>query len=126
MAILSTRPRLPALLLALFCILPGVAQAQRSMLDVVRARGEVRCGLLGTIYGFSFPDSQGVMRGMDVDSCRAIASAVLGDAGKVHYVVLPTQSRFTALQSGEVDVLYANTTWTYSRDTSLGLSVDLR
>lgn len=101
--------------------LPAWAQ-KRSMLDTVRARGQLVCGTLGTIYGFSYPDSNGVLRGLDVDSCRAVAAAVLGDAGKVRYVILPVQSRFTAVQSGEVDVLYANTTWTYSRDASLGMS----
>jgi len=121
---MARAPRHLVLLLALFAGLwaaPAEAQ-KRSMLDTVRARGQLLCGVLGTIYGFSFPDSTGVLRGMDVDSCRAIAAAVLGDAGRVRYVVLPTQSRFTAVQSGEVDVLYANTTWTYSRDASLGLS----
>lgn len=103
--------------------LPSGAVAQdRGTLERVRSRGEVRCGVLGTIFGFSFVDSGGVMRGIDVDSCRAIAAAVLGDASKSRFVVLPTQSRFTALQSGEVDVLYANTTWTFGRDVGLGIS----
>lgn len=92
------------------------------MLETVRARGQLVCGVIGTVFGFSLPDSSGVMRGIDADSCRAVAAAVLGDAAKVRFVVLPVQSRFTAVQSGEVDVLYANTTWTYSRDVSLGLS----
>lgn len=113
-----------ALLAGLLAVLGGSAHAQqgRRTLDLVRARGQLVCGVLGTIYGFSYPDSAGVMRGIDADSCRAIAAAVLGDAGKVRFAVLPTQARFTALQSGEVDVLYANTTWTYSRDASLGIS----
>jgi len=115
---------LPAALLAGMALLPlGAAQAQpHKMLDAVRARGQLACGVLGTIYGFSLSDSSGVMRGIDADSCRAIAASVLGDATKVRFVVLPTQSRFTAVQSGEVDVLYANTTWIYSRDASLGLT----
>lgn len=117
------RVLLPALLAGLVLLPLAAAQAQpRRMLDTVRARGQLVCGVLGTIYGFSLADSGGVMRGIDADSCRAIAAAVLGDAAKVRFVVLPTQNRFTAVQSGEVDVLYANTTWTYSRDASLGLT----
>ncbi len=103
--------------------LPTDATAQkRGMLEQVRGRGELTCGVLGTIFGFSFADSTGALRGLDVDSCRALAAAVLGDASKARLVVLPTQSRFTALQSGEVDVLYANTTWTFGRDVGLGIS----
>jgi general L-amino acid transport system substrate-binding protein len=100
----------------------GAAAQNRGTLERVRSRGELRCGVLGTIFGFSLADTGGVLRGLDVDSCRAIAAAVLGDANKARFVVLPTQSRFTALQSGEVDVLYANTTWTYGRDVGLGIS----
>jgi general L-amino acid transport system substrate-binding protein len=72
------------------------------------------------LAGFAQPDSQGVWRGFDVDYCKAIAAAVFGDANKVRYVPTTAQVRFTALQSGEVDVLSRNTTWTLSRDTSLG------
>ena len=100
----------------------GAAAQTRGTLDRVRSRGELRCGVLGTIFGFSYADAGGVLRGLDVDSCRAVAAAVLGDATKARFVVLPTQSRFTAVQSGEVDVLYANTTWTYGRDVGLGIS----
>ena len=74
------------------------------------------------LAGFSQPDSKGVWRGLDVDLCRAVAAAVLGDAAKVRYTPLTTQQRFTALQSGEVDILSRNTTWTLSRDTSLALN----
>jgi general L-amino acid transport system substrate-binding protein len=73
------------------------------------------------LAGFAAPDSQGVWRGLDVDYCRAVAAAMFGDATKVRYVPTTAQNRFTALQSGEVDVLPRNTTWTLSRDTSLGL-----
>lgn len=100
----------------------SAAAQDRGMLERVRSRGELRCGVLGTIYGFSLLDNSSVMRGIDADSCRAVAAAVLGDANKARFVVLPTQSRFTALQSGEVDILYANTTWTYGRDVGLGIS----
>lgn len=90
-------------------------------LDGIRQRGEVTCGISPGLAGFSAADSQGVWRGLDVDVCRAIAAAVLGDPGKVRWVPLQSQQRFTALQSGEIDVLSRNTTWTLSRDASLGL-----
>jgi len=99
----------------------GNALAQ-STLDSVRSRGFVQCGVNTGLAGFSQPDSKGVWRGIDVDVCRAVAAAVLGDAAKVRYTPLTAQQRFTALQSGEVDVLSRNTTWTITRDTSLGLN----
>jgi len=99
----------------------GTATAQ-STLDSVRSKGFVQCGVSTGIAGFSAPDAKGVWRGIDVDVCRAIAAAVFGDAGKVRYTALSTQQRFTAIQSGEVDVLSRNTTWTLARDTTLGLN----
>ncbi len=90
--------------------------------DAVKARGEVLCGVHTGLPGFSAPDDKGVWRGLDVDMCRAVAAAVFGDAGKVKFVPLTAQQRFTALQSGEIDVLSRNTTWTLSRDTDLGLN----
>src|SRR5438552_6616490 len=96
--------------------------AAQSPLDSVRSKGYLQCGVSTGIAGFSQPDSKGVWRGIDVDLCRAVAAAVFGDATKVRYTPLTTQQRFTALQSGEVDVLARNTTWTLSRDTSLGLN----
>jgi general L-amino acid transport system substrate-binding protein len=99
----------------------GNAFAQ-STLDSVRSRGYVQCGVNTGLAGFSQPDSKGVWRGIDVDVCRAVAAAVLGDAAKVRYTPLTAQQRFTALQSGEVDILSRNTTWTITRDTSLGLN----
>lgn len=99
---------------------PASAQAQ-STFDAVRARGVVNCGVNTGLAGFAAPDSQGVWRGLDVDLCRAVAAAMFGDASKVRYVPLTAQQRFTALQSGEVDMLARNTTWTLARDTSLGL-----
>jgi len=104
--------------------LSGTAMAQGSgsaTLDAVRQRGELRCGVVGTVAGFSMPDSQGVMRGLDADGCRAVAAAALGDASKVKFIVVTAQNRFTALQSGEIDVLIRNTTWTLTREASLGL-----
>ena len=73
------------------------------------------------VPGFSLPDSQGVMQGLDADTCRAITAAVLGDANKVKFVATTTQNRFTALQSGEVDMLSRSTTWTLGREGNLGL-----
>ena len=97
------------------------AQAQSTQ-EAVAKKGFVQCGVNVGLAGFSQPDSQGVWKGIDVDLCRAIAAAVLGDASKVRYTPLTAQQRFTALQSGEVDVLSRNTTWTITRDTSLGLN----
>ena len=99
----------------------GTATAQ-STLDSVRARGFLNCGTNTGLAGFSQPDSKGVWRGIDIDLCRAVAAAVLGDAGKVRYTPATTQQRFTSLQSGEVDLLSRNTTWTLSRDASLGFN----
>ena len=90
-------------------------------LDAAKARGQVLCGTAGTVPGFSLPDSQGVMRGLDADSCRAVTAAALGDANKVKFVPTTTQNRFTALQSGEVDLLSRSTTWTLGREGNLGL-----
>ncbi|HTB44144.1 MAG TPA: amino acid ABC transporter substrate-binding protein [Acetobacteraceae bacterium] len=90
-------------------------------LDAVKARGQMLCGIAGTVPGFSLPDSQGVMRGLDADSCRAVATAVLGDVNKTKFVPTTTQNRFTALQSGEVDMLSRSTTWTLGREANLGL-----
>src|ERR1700735_4531594 len=100
---------------------PALAQGSGSAtLDAVKARGQLICGVSADTPGFSLPDSQGVMRGIDADGCRAIAAAVLGDPNKVKYSPLTTQNRCTALQSGEVDVLVRETTWTLGRQASLG------
>jgi general L-amino acid transport system substrate-binding protein len=107
---------------ALGILAASPTQAQ-STLDAVQKKGFVQCGVNGgAVAGFSAPDSKGVWKGIDVDLCRAIAAAVFGDANKVRYTPLTAQQRFTALQSGEVDVLSRNTTWTITRDTSLGLN----
>jgi general L-amino acid transport system substrate-binding protein len=87
----------------------------------VRAKGFVRCGVSTGIAGFSTLDADGQWRGIDVDVCRAIAAAVLGDAAKVRYTPLTAAQRFTALQSGEIDVLSRNTTVTFQRDVQLGI-----
>src|SRR5246127_2192372 len=91
-------------------------------LDKVKSNGVVTCGVSTGVAGFSIADAQGKYTGLDVDFCRQLAAAVLGDANKVKYVPLSAQQRFTALQSGEVDVLARNTTWTLQRDTQLGLN----
>jgi general L-amino acid transport system substrate-binding protein len=107
------------ILLALFAAAPAFAQ---STLEAVKSRGHVQCGVNTGLAGFSQPDSKGEWRGIDVDFCRAVAAAVFGDATKVRYTPLTAQQRFTALQSGEIDILARNTTWTIVRDTSLGLN----
>lgn len=96
--------------------------ASAGILDTVKQRGQVNCGVGPGLAGFGLPDQQGNWAGLDVDYCRAIASAVLGDPMKVKFVPLSAKDRFTAIQAGEVDVLIRNTTWTISRDTSLGLN----
>eukprot|EP01031_Cornospumella_fuschlensis_P046008 gene46008-56312_t len=91
-------------------------------LDAIKARGQLVCGVSSGVAGFSQADSAGKWSGIDVDVCRAIAASVLGDANKVKWVPLVSQQRFAALQSGEVDILSRNTTWTMTRDVSLGLA----
>ncbi len=107
--------------LAVLLMLAGSAWGQ-STLETVRSRGAVLCGVNTGLAGFSQPDSKGVWKGIDVDLCRGIAAAVFGDASKVRYVPATTQQRFTSLQSGEVDVLSRNTTWSFQRDTALGFN----
>lgn len=97
-----------------------VAHAGKT-LDGIRARGQVVCGVNTGLAGFAMADSSGKWSGLDVDVCRALAAAVLGDGLKVKYVPLDVPQRFTALQSGEVDVLSRNTTFSLARDASMGL-----
>ena len=99
----------------------GTGAEAGQTLDGVKQRGVLNCGVNVGIAGFSLPDSQGTWRGMDADLCRAVAAAVLGDPGKVRFVPLTAVQRFTALQSGEIDVLIRQTTLTMTRDTSLGM-----
>lgn len=96
--------------------------AQAGTLEDVKQRGTLSCGVSTGLAGFSQMDENGKWSGLDVDVCRAVAAAVLGDAGKVQYKPLTAKERFTALQSGEIDILSRNTTWTHTRDTSLGLN----
>jgi general L-amino acid transport system substrate-binding protein len=100
----------------------GVAVAQSKTLETVKQRGTLSCGVHVGLAGFAQPDDKGNWTGIDVDYCKAIAVAVIGDATKVKYVPTTAKERFTALQSGEIDVLVRTTTWTLSRDSSLGLS----
>ena len=101
---------------------PAPASAQTKVLDIVKQRGTLNCGVHVGLAGFGQPDDKGQWTGLDVDYCRAIAAAVLGDDKRVKYVPTTAKERFTALQSGEIDVLVRSTTWTISRDSSLGLS----
>jgi general L-amino acid transport system substrate-binding protein len=94
--------------------------ASAQTLKTVKDRGQLSCGVSQGLPGFSTPDDKGNWTGLDVDICRAIAAAIFNDATKVKFVPLSAKDRFTALQSGEIDVLSRNTTWTLSRDTSLG------
>jgi general L-amino acid transport system substrate-binding protein len=97
------------------------AWAQSPTLKAVQDRGQLVCGSNGQLAGFGIPDPQGNWTGFDVDFCRAVAAAIFNDPTKVKFVPLTASDRFTALQSGEVDVLSRNTTWTMSRDTTLGI-----
>lgn len=106
---------------AALALLSQVAHAGKT-LDAVRQRGSVQCGVSTGVAGFSAPDSKGRWAGLDVDMCRAVAAAVLGDPEKVRFVPLNAQQRFASLQSGQIDVLSRNTSWTLTRDASLGFN----
>ena len=109
-------------LAAVFTFLGGThANAQTTARAVVK-KGFIQCGVNTGLAGFSQPDSRGEWRGIDIDLCRAVGAALLGDARKVRYTPLNAQQRFTALQSGEVYILSRNTSWTIARDTGLGLN----
>jgi general L-amino acid transport system substrate-binding protein len=99
----------------------GVAQGTTSRLDTVKKRGKLICGVNAAVPGFGFLDSSGKYTGFDVDFCRGVAAAVFGDASKVDFVSLNATARFTAIQSGEVDVVFRNTTQTSSRDGDVGV-----
>ncbi len=97
----------------------ATGMASAATLDDVKAKGELACGVSTGLVGFAAPDANGVWAGFDIDICRAVAAAVLGDSNAVKYVPLTGKTRFTALASGEVDLLARNTTWTFSRDVDL-------
>ena len=103
-------------------VLTSTAAYAQKTVEAIKARGQLVCGVSTGLGGFSVPDSAGKWTGLDVDFCKAVAAAVLGDASKVKFQPLTAQQRFTALQSGEVDLLSRNTTWTLTRDTALGLN----
>jgi general L-amino acid transport system substrate-binding protein len=109
---------LAAAVLASLC---GTSAHAGKTLDTIKQRGQLVCGVNPSLPGFSAADSQGVWAGLDVDVCKAIAATVLSDAGKIKWVPLNAAQRFAALQSGEIDILSRNTTWTLTRDASLGL-----
>jgi general L-amino acid transport system substrate-binding protein len=108
--------------LAVVLLLAPVVVMAGETLDAVKARGHLVVGVNGGLFGFGMPDEKGVWKGLDVDTGRAIAAAIFGDPEKIKYVTLTTQTRFTAVQSKEVDVLCRNATWTLTRDTDLGLN----
>jgi general L-amino acid transport system substrate-binding protein len=112
--------RLTVLVVGFSLLAVGFAHAGQTF-DAVKKKGFVQVGVNGGIFGFSMPDEKGVWKGLDVDTGRAIAAAVFGDAGKIKYTPLTAVQRFTALQSGEVDVLCRNTTRTLTRETQQGL-----
>jgi general L-amino acid transport system substrate-binding protein len=95
--------------------------ATSSTLQAIRKRGYVSCGVHPGLPGFAFPDARGQWRGFDVDICKAVAAAVLGDARKVRFTTISAQDRFSALQNGRIDLLSRNTSWTFGRDAGLGL-----
>ena len=102
-----------------FMTVASVATA--GILDDVKKKGFIQCGVNTGLAGFSAPNDKGKWEGFDVDFCRAMSAAIFGNADKVKYTPLTSKERFTALQSGEVDVLARNTTWTFTRDVKLGL-----
>ncbi|EKS39995.1 amino acid ABC transporter substrate-binding protein [Afipia clevelandensis] len=113
--------------LAALAVAPAFGQSQekpkdRGTLQGVKDRGTLSCGVSQGLPGFSAPDDKGNWTGLDVDVCRALAAVIFNDPSKVKFVPLSAKDRFTALQSGEIDVLSRNSTWTLSRDTSLGLN----
>ena len=102
--------------------LPAWAQSSGSKtIDDIKARGQLVCGVSTGVAGFSLPDAKGVTQGIDADTCRAVAAAILGDGNKIRFVPTTTTNRFTALQSGEIDLLVRSTTWTLGREANLGL-----
>jgi general L-amino acid transport system substrate-binding protein len=111
---------LAATLLAVALARPALAGPT---LDQVKARGQVACGVNSGVAGFSAPDSRGTFQGLDADFCRAVAAATLGDARRVRFMPTTYQTRFVALQSGEIDVLARNVTQTLTRDTALGFNM---
>ena len=113
---------LASVIAASTALMSGNASAADSTLEKVKSQGYLTCGVSTGLAGFSAPNAKGEWEGIDVAYCEALAAAVLGDKSKVKFVPLTAKERFTALQSGEIDVLSRNTTWTLQRDTALGLN----
>jgi general L-amino acid transport system substrate-binding protein len=103
-------------------VLLGATASHAATLDNVKKKGYVQCGVTGGVAGFSAPDANNTWTGLEVDYCRALAAAIFDDPGKVRYTPLTSTERFAALSSGEIDVLSRTTTWTMSRDTTLGIA----
>lgn len=121
----SIRTRLAGLAAVAVLAMAGQASAQGTGPDTsatIRSRGQLICGVAVNAPGFALPDSRGEFHGLDVDTCRAVAAAILGDATKVRFVPNTTVQRFPMLQSGEIDILVRNTTWSMARETQLGLA----
>lgn len=118
-----TKVKIAAVAAATLGVLMAAPAHAGKTLDSIKSRGQLICGVNTGLAGFSQADSNGRWSGLDVDTCRAVAAAVLGDAEKVKYVPLNAQQRLTALQSGEIDMLARNTTFTLTRDASLGLHI---
>jgi general L-amino acid transport system substrate-binding protein len=114
---------LPSLLLLLPLAMAGLPALAGPTLDGVKARGQLVCGVNSGVAGFSAPDARGEFQGLDAEFCRAVAAATLGDASRVRFLPTTYQTRFVALQSGEVDLLARNVTQTLLRDTSLGFNM---
>ena len=115
------RPVILTAITLLACILAGGHPARAQTLDAVKERGRLNCGVSPGLLGFSSMDDRYIWSGLDVDICRAVAAAIFDDPAKVTFTPLDTASRFTALQSNNIDVLSRNSTWTMSRESSLGL-----
>lgn len=113
--------RIAGFLFAASILLAPIVATAQPLRDAIQARGTLVCGVSQGTPGFSQPDSRGVYQGLDADFCRAVAAAVIGRNAPVRFVGLSTQTRFTALQSGEIDLLARDTTWTSSRDATLGI-----
>lgn len=99
----------------------SLATGAEDTFEVIKQRGQLICGVDPGVPGFSMPDADGVYRGLDIDLCKAVATAILSDGDKIKYVPLSTSARFAALQSGEIDVLIRDSSWTFTRNTQMGL-----
>ena len=115
------RIKLLSIILTLSLMPVSLAYAGKD-LDAVRKKGFIQVGVNGGVFGFGMPDSLGVWKGLDVDTAHAVAAAIFGDSSKVKFTPLTAQQRFTALQTGEIDLLCRNATRTLTRETQLGLS----